>query len=130
MYSFCGDWFCATHKFPLGGPGLGMAPTRPERVELIEQDNGPADDTVWVTPAGASGTSEFYHQDRDCPRLKGGSKKVRREWSREKAQRRQRAPCRVCVLSHEPGGTGEVDCPFCGTTVGKLPSHLPCDGDD
>lgn len=30
---------------------------------------------------------------------------------------------------YKGGGQSDQTCPFCGAPVGKLPSHLPCDGD-
>lgn len=80
--------------------------TRAERLEQIERDNQPLDDTVYIkSPAGYT---RAYHDDSDCTAMNEKNGLI--ETSRREGQKRMKVPCKYCVLeehgSHNMGGVG------------------------
>lgn len=102
------------------------SPTRAEREQRIERDNGHPGDTVHYTSWRSSGPG-VYHADPECSRLRRGH--AARDCTREKAQQMGKPPCTYCVLGENSrGGTRGDDCPYCGDDDVHLATHLPCDG--
>jgi hypothetical protein len=111
--------------------------TRHDRAELIQQDDGDPDETVFVTRSNNLGSRSRYHEDRDCREIHDDRERkgVERGW----CHRRDYPPCKICVLgsdvtgktdeSEEGGEDGlKETCPLCGTEDVMLSSHLPkCD---
>ena len=103
-------------------------PTRTEREQRIERDDGALDATVHIVGWRTSGPT-VYHEDSDCSKIK--RPEDIRERTRNKAQSEGKPPCLYCVLDGHPHvGTRDVTCPYCGESenIGKLTAHLPCDG--
>lgn len=99
-----------------------------ERRRLIALDDGNPEETVYVV-SGAASKDSSYHNDRDCRYLRRATTCL--ETTREAAQKRERPPCRRCVdgLVEQDRDSQITDCPLCGETVGDIPAHLPCDGE-
>lgn len=75
-------------------------PTREDRIQRQELDDGDPDDEVHTGPG-----SPIYHDDRDCQRLKQVADDEIGTDTRRAEQRRWHAPCSWCVLDD----VGEVE---------------------
>lgn len=82
--------------------------TSEERIARQELDDGALDDTVWFIRYGATENADprygtgarggAYHEREACPHVANRAPAEVRESTREGAQLRWLAPCRVCVL--------------------------------
>jgi len=73
--------------------------TASERAELRARDSGDRSDPVWLV----GGASRRYHDDRECYQLSLSDADEPLEMARAEAWRRDRAPCKHCVLNRDGG---------------------------
>lgn len=74
-----------------------MTVTRDQREELIREDDGPPETTVYTH---RTGRHKSYHEDEDCSQIRNPS--MYESMRRRRAQRQSRRPCRTCVDALEP----------------------------
>jgi hypothetical protein len=70
-------------------------PDRRETERLIARDDGDPDATIYIPTTGRNNRAR-YHDDPGCSRLAHAHEVER--WSRKKAKRWNRPPCKHCVL--------------------------------